>query len=65
MRMRNITQEDIDIIHRRDEPDYDKKFKAVMLKYLKNSQMECADIEDKKERKNFEKMLDSINLNYS
>ena len=32
MRIQNITQEDIDIFIRRYEPDYDKKFKAVMLK---------------------------------
>ncbi len=60
MRIQNITQEDIDIFIRRDEPDYDKKFKAVMLKYLENSQMECADLKDKKVKKEWEEQLDSI-----
>ena len=55
-----ITEEDMNIINMTDDPEFDEKFRAVMLKYLYNARIDCIREQNKKVRKEWREQLDAI-----
>ena len=55
-----ITEEDLNIFFNRDDPDFDRKFKKVLLKHLENAEVRCQDVKDKKARREWQKQLDVV-----